>query len=432
MNQTLNALLSKIERALVDARLHDAAAMLNQAQKLDTNDARIYVLGGLLGRRAGNPGAAVMALRTAVSLAPGWSLAHTQLGHALEQAGRRDEALSAYRRALTLDASDAVAAARVSALSQEAPAAIANAEASKDLPIAIRARVAQLFASGQFDEALTLVRGIIAATPSDVEALVAAASIERARGDLDAAAHWLNLALVVEPDNRTLRFRLATLRGEAPVDTPPEVIAMIFDQYADRFDEHLVGGLNYHAHEAVVAMLRARCAVPTPDILDLGCGTGLVGAALAPPFGRLVGVDLSAAMLQRAQARNVYTELQHAELVQYLKSCADASFDVVVAADVFVYIGDLQPGFAQIARVLCAGGIAVISLEAGTESGYRVLSSGRFTHHRAYIERTAIDAGLMVCDVLERQLRMQQGAPVAGYLVCLRSPADGIGTEVVK
>jgi predicted TPR repeat methyltransferase len=119
--------------------------------------------------------------------------------------------------------------------------------------------------------------------------LAAVASIERARGNAEAAAHWLNLALAVAPDSPTLRFRLAVLRGETPVDTPPEVVASIFDAYAEKFDEHLVGGLNYHAHEAVVTMLRARSPVSAPDILDLGCGTGLVGAARAAPFGRRGG-----------------------------------------------------------------------------------------------------------------------------------------------
>jgi predicted TPR repeat methyltransferase len=232
----------------------------------------------------------------------------------------------------------------------------------------------------------------------------------------------LSKALAIEPDNRALRFRLAVLSGETPADTPPEVVAGIFDAYADTFDEHVVGGLNYHAPEAVVAIMRARSPVPAPDILDLGCGTGLVGAALSPPFGRFVGVDLSSAMLARARARSVYTELHHAELVAHLKSCPDGSFDVVTAADVFVYVGDLRPGLAEIARVLRPRGVAVISLEAGTDAGYRILPSGRFAHHRDYLQRAASHAGLELLDLQERQLRLQQGTPVPGYLVCMRRP----------
>ena len=92
-------------------------------------------------------------------------------------------------------------------------------------------------------------------------------------------------------------------------------------------------------------------------------------------------------MLARARARSVYTELHHAELVAHLKSCPDGSFDVVTAADVFVYVGDLRPGLAEIARVLRPRGVAVISLEAGTDAGYRILPSGRFAHHRDYLQR---------------------------------------------
>ncbi len=423
MSEKLKSLLSGAERALLNGRLHDAAAILNLAQVEDATDPRIYILGGQLGRRAGNPGAAIMAFRRAVALSPGWALAHTELGNALELAGRPAEALAAYRQAHALDINNAAAMARITELSRHAVASVSGVEdCSPANAAAARTRAAQLFASGQLDEALSLLQSVIEACPTDVDALAAAASIERARGNSESAAHWLNLALAVEPNNPTLRFRLAVLRGETPADTPPEVVASIFDAYAEGFDEHLVGGLKYHAHEAVVAMLRARALVPAPDILDLGCGTGLVGAALSPPVGRLVGVDLSSAMLERARARNVYTELHHAELVTYLKSCSGGSFDVVTAADVFVYIGDLLPGLTETARVLRPRGIAVMSLEAGVDAGYRVLPSGRFAHHRTYLQSAAVHAGLEVLELAERQLRHQQGAPVAGYLVCLYRP----------
>ncbi|MEO8303133.1 MAG: methyltransferase domain-containing protein [Betaproteobacteria bacterium] len=423
MSEELNSLLSEVERALSDGRLTDAAALLNVAQNEDATDARIYILGGQLGHRAGNPGAAVMALRRAVALSPGWVLAHTELGHALELAGRPAEALAAYRQAHALDTTNAAAAARISELSSHDVLSASEAEDSSSGNASVmRMRAAQLHASGELAEALSLLQSMIDARPADVETLSAVALIERERGDTEAAARWLTMALAIEPDNRMLRFQLAVLRGETPADTPPEVIARIFDAYAEGFDEHLVGGLNYHEHEAVVALLRARSPVPAPDILDLGCGTGLVGAALSPPFGRLVGVDLSSAMLDRARARDVYTELHHSELVTHLRTCPERSFDVVTAADVFVYIGELGPGLVQTARVLRPRGIAVLSLEAGADVGYQVLPSGRFAHHRAYLEKATLDAGLELADLAERQLRLQQGAPVAGYLVCLRRP----------
>ena len=422
MNEELESLLSEAEDALSDGRLQDAAGILNRAQGEDATDPRIYILGGQLGRRAGNPGAAIMALRRAVRLAPGLVVAHTELAQALELAGRPAEALEAYRRAYALDMTNLPAAARISELSGRIP----SASESEDRPtvdaVAVRMRAAQLRASGEIEEALSLLRSVIETGPTDVVALTEIASIERERGNTDVALHWLSKALAIEPDNRALGFRMAVLRGDAPADTPPEVVANIFDAYAERFDEHLVGALNYRAHEAVVALLRAHSPVASPDILDLGCGTGLVGAALSPPFGRLVGVDLSRAMLERARARNVYSELHHGELVTHLTSCLDSSIDVVTAADVFVYIGDLRPGFCEIARVLRQCGIAVISLEAGADSGFQVLPSGRFAHHRDYLKNEASHAGLELLELTEPQLRHQQGAPVASYLVCLQRP----------
>jgi predicted TPR repeat methyltransferase len=419
MDDELESLLSEAEHALSDGRLEDAAAILNRAQCEDATDPRIYILGGQLGRRAGNPGAAIAALRRAVRLSPRLVLAHTELARALELAGRPAEALEAYRQAYDLDTTNSPAAARISELSRRIPSASESDDRSS---VDALARVAQLRASGETEKALLLLQSVTEARPNDVAALTALASIERERGNTDVAMHWLSKALAVEPANRALRFLMAVLRGDTPADTPPEVVASIFDAYAESFDEHLVGALNYRAHEAVVALLRAHSPVASPDILDLGCGTGLVGAALSPPFGRLVGVDLSTAMLERARARNVYTQLHHGELVTHLTSCLDSSVDVVTAADVFVYIGDLRPGFTEIARVLRQSGIAVISLEAGTGSGFQVLPSGRFAHHRGYLQSEASHAGLKLLELTERQLRHQQGAPVAGYLVCLQRP----------
>jgi predicted TPR repeat methyltransferase len=422
MNEELESLLSEAEYALSDGRLQDAAAILNRAQGEDATDPRIYILGGQLGRRAGNPGAAIVALRRAVRLSPRLVLAHTELAEALELAGRPAEALEAYRRAYALDTTNSPTAARISELSSRIASASESEDRSTVDAVAVRMRVAQLRASGEIEEALSLLRSVIQTNPTDVVALTAIASIERERGNTDLAAHWLSKALDIEPDNRALRFRMAVLRGDTPADTPPEVVASIFDAYAESFDEHLVGALKYHAHEAVVALLRAHSPVASPDILDLGCGTGLVGAALSPPFGRLVGVDLSSAMLERARSRNVYTELHHRELVTHLMSCLDRSVDVVTAADVFIYIGDLRAGLTEIARVLRQCGIAVISLEAGTDSEFQVLPSGRFAHHRGYLQSEASHAGLKLLELTELQLRHQQGAPVAGYLICLQKP----------
>ena len=332
-----------------------------------------------------------------MALSAAWALAHTELGQALELAGRPAEALAAYRQAYALDATNGIAAARISEMSHlGVPLASEAEDRSPGKAAAARKRAAQLYASGQLEEALALLRSVIETCPTDIDALTAVASIERERGNTEAAAHWLSTALAIEPDNRLLRFRLAVLRGETPADTPPEVIAGIFDAYADRFDEHVVRGFNYRAPEAVVAIMRARSPVPAPDILDLGCGTGLVGAALSQPFGRLVGVDLSSAMLERARARNVYTELHQAELVAHLKSCPDGSFDVVTAADVFVYMGDLRPGFAETARVLRPRGVAVISLEAGTDAGYQSCPRGDL-HITATISKVLPAAPVSSC-----------------------------------
>src|SRR4029077_10060116 len=130
----------------------------------------------------------------------------------------------------------------------------------------------------------------------------------------------------------------------------------LFDDYADRFDTHLVGILRYRAPHAILAALQDVCADRPPRFahaLDLGCGTGLMGEAIRPFAERLDGVDLSPLMLAKARAKLVYDRLAEAEIVAFVRGSPDRAFDLVLAADVLVYVADLAPVFSEVARTLC-------------------------------------------------------------------------------
>ena len=84
------------------------------------------------------------------------------------------------------------------------------------------------------------------------------------------------------------------------------------------------------------------------DIFDAGCGTGLCGPILRPYAAMLHGCDLSIGMLEKSRERNVFDLLTRTDLSNPV-TYPDATFDVAISADVFVFFGDLVPVLKNIA-----------------------------------------------------------------------------------
>src|SRR5262249_36761156 len=95
-----------------------------------------------------------------------------------------------------------------------------------------------------------------------------------------------------------------------------------------------------------------------------------------PSAGRLVGVDLSAAMIARADAKGDYDRLVVGNLGAVLSDeiAKAAKYDLVLAADVFVYVSDLAPVFGDVARVLAPRGVVAFTVETHSGSGIALLS----------------------------------------------------------
>jgi predicted TPR repeat methyltransferase len=158
-------------------------------------------------------------------------------------------------------------------------------------------------------------------------------------------------------------------------------------------------------------------------VLDLGCGTGLSGVALRSLARQLTGIDLSPRMLARARERNLYDCLMEGDLVEVLAGQA-ASYDLVAAADVFVYIGDLEAVLASVRQALRPGGWLAFSIESLAAGEYRLLPTGRYAHAPAYIEALARRHGFERVTEQAVTLRVEQGRPVAGQLQVWRRTAE--------
>jgi predicted TPR repeat methyltransferase len=211
--------------------------------------------------------------------------------------------------------------------------------------------------------------------------------------------------------------------GAAPIPATaaPAYVARLFDQYAPRFEAHLVDGLGYRAPALLRNTVSEVCGRTSRPIhftrgLDLGCGTGLSGAAFSDCVEHLEGVDLSAGMIAQARTKDLYDALHVGNGVDHLREAPERAFDLILAADVLVYIGNLAPLFTQIARVLARGGLFAFTAESYSGDRYALGSEWRYAHSRNYIERVSSEAGLTIRLMQAVSTRNNKGAEVGGLI----------------
>ncbi len=279
-------------------------------------------------------------------------------------------------------------------------------------------------AEGDLVAAADLLAQALEIAPRWVAGWFALGEVEAARGETAAAEAALAKALALDPDDALgARLLLARLgRAEAQEAMSEAYIRTLYDDYAPRFEKALREGLAYRAPEilrdAVIAASAALGRAPAfARMLDLGCGTGLAGPVFAPLAAAIDGVDLSPRMVDLARQKGVYRTLAVGDLTQFLDGEAEASADLVLAADVLIYVADLGPVFAGAARVLRPGGLLGFTVEAHDGEGLMLHASLRYAHGRDLIETALAAAGLAIASLERVVLRTEGGAPVAGWAV---------------
>jgi predicted TPR repeat methyltransferase len=213
---------------------------------------------------------------------------------------------------------------------------------------------------------------------------------------------------------------LASLGAEAaPVTAPKDYVIGLFDQYADHFDEDLINKLKYKTPNLLLGAMNGIVPSGNLDILDLGCGTGLVGSLLRPIARTLTGVDMSSNMLRIARQRQIYDNLVCSELIEFLQAHAK-TFDLAVASDVFIYIGDLSKVFQGVRGALREGGFFCFSVEAGEGQDFVLRATRRYAHSRPYLRKLAEEHGFVFERLESDVIRQQNGIDVVGDLAILR------------
>ena len=298
--------------------------------------------------------------RQSASLDPGVAVAALTLGEALLAAGHLPTAIGEFQRALRLDPSFAEARLRLG------EAWLAAGEAEKAL---------EAFNAIDGDETLPHLGDRIAE---------ANAMHEKARSD-------------------------------------PRYVRHLFDQFSSDYDVRMLGQLGYGAP----AILRGLADLTIPDrsrsysILDLGCGTGLAGMAFKDVASALDGIDLSPAMIEKARSRAIYGTLRVADLEAALEE-AGGQYDLILAADALVYLGDLARVFAGAYRTLNRDGSFLFTVERMEGDRFELGPKRRWRHSQSYLRREASGAGFEISGILDCHPRTEAGVPVDGYALALK------------
>ncbi|WP_457444330.1 tetratricopeptide repeat protein [Roseateles sp. P5_E4] len=332
-------------------------------------------------------------LHRALAQRPGSAPALNNLGNTLGSLGRHQEAVQAFERALAVRPEDA--------------------KALRNRGTSLRALERPVDALASFDAALAL-------QPSYPEALIGRAECLLTLHRRSQAIEAFQQALPLGKDVDQIRYALAALGIEpAPPTAPAGYVEALFDMYAHNFDDHLVKTLGYRTPELLVAELQRADPPSGGEVIDLGCGTGLCGPLLRPVSRRLTGVDLSGLMLAKARELGLYDELVQGDIVAALQG-PPQRFDIAIAADVFVYIGDLEAVFAATAAALRAGGLFAFSVEACESGDFALGTKRRYAHSLPYLQRLAAAHGFTVESSTRCAIRKESDEAVDGLLVVMR------------
>lgn len=471
-----DALTARVAHLLRSGRTAAARPLLAAARRLTPSATNLTELAARLALQDGCLEEARHELDTGLAAAPDHAGLRKCRAELRYQLGDVEGAARDAAEAVILDRNDPSAKALLGTLMLElgrpadAVACLREAVAAMPAnPAARQAFAASLEASGDPDAALDALLGATAACPSSVEPRIAAILLCMRRRDFNQAVamageacsagladaclyglkgHALSSlgrheeaadayreALKLGPEDPYVRHLVAA-SGVLPgaKRAPSEYLRTVFDGYAERFDLHLVS-LGYRVPGLFRSVLLIHPEIARGEqvgpVLDLGCGTGLIGLALSDlPVGPLIGVDISPCMLAQAAAKELYAELREAEIMTVLSgSNAEQSWPLILAGDVLCYFGDLEPVLAAVHAGLKTGGWFVCSTEEllpdrdGVVPGngnWALHRLGRYAHGFDYLRAAAAKTGFLIRRLERQTLRYEANAPVGGMLAVLQ------------
>lgn len=274
------------------------------------------------------------------------------------------------------------------------------------------------------DDAIQYFNEALLLDPHHLETHINMAAVFLKKEDYRNASKHYEIAFKQQPDNPEIAYILNAINqnektGKTFNTAPDQYVKNLFDQYAPHFDKHLTEYLYYQApeqlHKVVTNLLGS--VAEEWHVLDLGCGTGLCGPLFRSLAKKLMGVDISEKMLAVAKDKQIYDELQAGEMVAALNNYSE--LDLIIAADVLPYVGDLVPLFFGVSGALKTKGWFAFTIEKTSVSPYELQRSARFAHAKDYIEQLAAEYNFDILHSSSAILRNNRNQVVEGYVYLL-------------
>ena len=328
----------------------------------------------------------------AINLKPDYANAHNNLGIVFEKIGKIDEAISSYDKTIEIDPK--------------------NVDAYNNLGNIYRK-------ISKFDQSIFNYQKALSLNNKYVKAHFNLANVLKKVGRFDEAIISFEKAIDLKPDYDEAKHLLASLTGKTTTKAPRAYVEQLFDQYAKNFEDSLVNKLDYKTPKKIVEIIHRN----TTDnflgsVLDLGCGTGLVGVELKKLCLKLVGIDLSEGMLKISKGKNIYDNLIKDDIVNYLSN-SDLNYNYYISADVFIYVGDLDEIFKLIKNKNKPEGKIVFTTEHNEKDGFFLEKSGRYSHSKSYIENLCTKYDYVLKDFEKFELRKSKNSIITGGLYLL-------------
>ncbi|MFG5777678.1 methyltransferase [Comamonas sp. J-3] len=411
--------------------LTGAAQTLNDARRRAPRDARLFMLASLMAEKSGNLEGALDAMQRCVTLAPGWTPGLLEQALLFARHNRRQEAQETAEKAIALEPDNAhVIAGMVDIAHRVGNTDMAIRHLQNALKLAPEDRTLRRYLAvdlgsvHKYDEALAILEPLINEKPDDHLARIARVQMLQERGTMADALPDTTALLELKADDKIYQYYHQLAQGQVPNQVPVELTTHMFDEMASVYDAHMVRNLRYYLPKQVADQLLALYPDRRFNLLDLGCGTGLLGACLGPIDGYILGVDMSSNMLAEAAKHKVYYKFHQVNLLEALAATPAETFEAITALDVLIYVGDLQQTLADAYRVLQPGGVLIFSCEHGDVTGpdSQLQPFGRYTHTLSSTVRLAKAAGFDRVETKDVDLRMEMGQPVDGFLVTAFKP----------